>query len=148
MIPDVVASMDRLAAELRERRIPQVICHADLHPSNVLRAAAGGVSVIDWDDVMIAPKERDFIFTGDPPDGARAGSPFFRGYGACKADWTALAYFRYERVVQDLIAYAEEALVREDLSEETKRLAAKSFAANLDGPMLAAAQETLRRSLS
>ena len=42
----------------------------DLHPANLLRDDAGQVFVIDWDEVMLDPNERDFLFidvtrTGD-----------------------------------------------------------------------------------
>jgi len=47
--------------------------------------------VIDWDQVMLAPKERDFIFVREPQAAA-----FFKGYGgkadvdqmALKSDWS------------------------------------------------------------
>jgi spectinomycin phosphotransferase len=38
----------------------------DLHPRNLIRDHAGKVFVIDWDEVMLAPKERDFIFVRPP----------------------------------------------------------------------------------
>ena len=49
------------------------ICHADLHPSNIMRAQSNQVFVIDWDDVMLAPKEHDFIFVGEAPRMAQCG---------------------------------------------------------------------------
>lgn len=127
----MLTALNNLAAALRRRSGPYVICHADLHPSNIIRDPIGGVHVIDWDDVMLAPKERDFLFTGDPvsEDGAAASgpSPFFQGYGPAEIDWAALAYYRYERVVQDVIVCAQEVLFRDDLSEETKAEQARLF---------------------
>ena len=35
-------------------------------PANLIRDRAGNVFVIDWDEVMLAPKERDFIFIREP----------------------------------------------------------------------------------
>ena len=61
-IHTVVASLEKLAEVLQERPLPYVISHADLHPANLLRDHAGHVWVIDWDEVMLAPKERDFLF--------------------------------------------------------------------------------------
>ena len=127
----MLAALDGLVGALRERTGPYVICHADLHPSNIIRDPAGGVHVIDWDDVMLAPKERDFLFTGDPAsdDGIAKGgpSPFFQGYGQAAIDWVAIAYYRYERIVQDVIVCAQEVLFRDDLSEETKAEQARLF---------------------
>ncbi len=57
-----MASLEKLAEVLQSRTLPYVISHADLHPANLLRDPLGHVFVIDWDEVMLAPKERDFIF--------------------------------------------------------------------------------------
>ncbi len=128
----LLAAMDALAAALRTHAGPRVICHADLHPSNLIRDHLGRVFLIDWDDVMLAPRERDFLFVGDPPtDGsARAGgSPFFEGYGPAEIDWVALTYYRCERVVQDVIACAQDVYFRDDLGEDVKTNAVELFAA-------------------
>lgn len=125
-----VASLEKLARVLQGRNLPYVICHADLHPANLLRDLAGHVFVIDWDEVMLAPKERDFIFVKEAPVDDAAGSstpPFFQGYGQTDIDWIVLTYYRYERVVQDLIACAQEVFFRDDLGEESKTNAVQLF---------------------
>lgn len=122
----LLESLRKLGTVLRGRSLPHVICHADLHPGNLLRDGAGHVFVVDWDDVMLAPRERDFIFTGEPSDGTTDGSPFFQGYGKVEVDWTAITYYRYERVVQDLI-YCAQDVFREDLSEETRANSVRRF---------------------
>jgi spectinomycin phosphotransferase len=118
----VVTSMEKLAAVLQSRTFPYVICHADLHPANLLRDRAGGVFVIDWDEVMLAPKERDFIFVWEP-----AADAFFHGYGQTEIDWTVLTYYRWERVIQDVIACAQDVCFRDDCGEETRAAAAGLF---------------------
>jgi spectinomycin phosphotransferase len=117
-----VTTLEKLAAVLQGRPFPYVICHADLHPANLLRDPAGHVFVIDWDDVMLATKERDFIFVRGPHAEA-----FFQGYGPAEIDWIALTYYRWERVVQDLIENAQNVCFRDDLGEETKADIARSF---------------------
>jgi spectinomycin phosphotransferase len=97
-IHTVVTSLERLAAGLKKHPFPSVICHADLHPANLLRDPAGHVFVIDWDEVMLAPKERDFIFVRAPHAEA-----FWAGYGQQEVDGMLLAYYLWERVVQDVI---------------------------------------------
>jgi len=122
-IHTVVTSLEKLAEVLQSRSLPYVICHADLHPANLLRDHPGHMFVIDWDEVMLAPKERDFIFVKESLADSEAlpGTPaFFQGYGQTEIDWIALTYFRYERVIQDLIACAQEVFYRDDLGEETK----------------------------
>ncbi len=111
----MLATLEALAAPLMAQAVPYVICHADLHAANLLRDADGGVFVIDWDEVMLAPKERDFIFVRESPSDA-----FWDGYGACAVDWLARTYFQYERVVQDVIEDARQISSREDLGEAIK----------------------------
>ena len=117
-----VTSLEKLAEVLKARPFPYVICHADLHPANLIRDRDGHVFVIDWDEVMLAPKERDFIFVREPQAEA-----FWQGYGQAEIDWIALTYYQWERVVQDVIACAQDLCFRDDLGEETKADVAQLF---------------------
>lgn len=132
-----MASLETLAGVLQRRSGPQVLCHADLHPGNIIRAQDNRVFVIDWDDVMLAPRERDFIFVGEArTDGAarQDATPFFQGYGQVEIDWVALTYYLWERAVQDLIYDAEAVFLRDDLGEANKAASVETFAAVLTGP--------------
>lgn len=134
VIHTAVAILETLGNVLQGRNLPYVICHADLHPANLLRDGLGHVFVIDWDEVMLAPKERDFLFvkTSSTDSEALPGtSAFFTGYEHAEIDWIALTYYRYERVVQDLIANAQEVFFRDDLGEETKADSVRLFQAIL-----------------
>ena len=135
IIHKVVASLEKLAGVLQSRILPYVICHADLHPANLLRDHSSHVFVIDWDEVMLAPKERDFLFVkvSSADSEALLGTPaFFQGYGQTEIDWIALTYYRYERVIQDLIACAQEVFCRDDLGEGTKADSVQLFQAILE----------------
>jgi hypothetical protein len=50
---------------------PEVICHGDLHPFNLLVDADGEVTVLDWSASLLAPGAYDLAFTGlvfaEPP---------------------------------------------------------------------------------
>jgi spectinomycin phosphotransferase len=121
-IHTAVTFLEKLAQVLQRQNLPYGICHADLHPANLLRDHAGRVFVIDWDEVMLAPKERDFIFVREPQAGA-----FFQGYGQTEIDWIALTYYLWERVVQDVIECAQDVFSRDDLGEETRAEIAQLF---------------------
>ncbi len=121
-IHTAVTSLEKLAEVLQSRTFPYVICHADLHPANLLRDRHGHVFVIDWDEVMLAPKERDFIFVREPQADA-----FWQGYGVIKIDWMLLSYYLWERVVQDVIEYAQNVCFRDDWVEETRADVAQLF---------------------
>jgi len=142
----LLTSLGKLAGVLQSQTRPHVISHADLHPGNLLRDRAGQVFVVDWDDVMLAPRERDFIFVGEPTHASnRYGSTFFQGYGETQIDWTLVTYYRYERVIQDLIEDAGQVIFRDDLSEEAKAEAARQFRASLEGRNFDAAQAAAAR---
>jgi spectinomycin phosphotransferase len=102
----------RLRQALRDRALPFVLCHADLHAWNVLLRADDELAIVDWDDPIFAPKERDLMFIGAGIGGiwdtAREVALFYQGYGPVEIDPIALAYYRYERIVADLAAYGEE----------------------------------------
>lgn len=126
-IHTLLTLMEKLASSLQTQAGPRVICHADLHPGNILRTPSNDVFVIDWDDVMLAPKERDFIFVNETGSTGQTPSPFFQGYGATEIDWAALTYYRGERVITDLIECARDVLFRDDLEDATKAEAVELF---------------------
>lgn len=82
-----------------------VLCHADIHPGNLL-ISSDDFFIVDWDDPMLAPIERDLMFIGAGISGKRHGnreaSLFFQGYGHVKIDPIALRYFRCARIIEDL----------------------------------------------
>ncbi len=131
----LVARCDELAAEMRRAELPLALCHADMHTWNTLVGADGALWLVDWDETMLAPKERDLMFVigGIGRDLVRPHetAAFLAGYGAAAIDARALTYYRYAWAVQDLAAYAEEALLTPDASPEARRDAAKSFVAQL-----------------
>jgi spectinomycin phosphotransferase len=138
-----VTSLEKLSEMLQSREFKNVTCHADLHPANLLRDQHGRVFVIDWDEVMLAPKERDFIFIREPQAGA-----FWEGYGKTEIDWMLLSYYLWERVVQDWIEDARNVCFKDDLTEENKTDIAQSFDESLTerGDNLAAAYQASART--
>lgn len=129
-IHKIITALETLAEELQQQTFSYVICHADLHPANLLRDPLGHVFVIDWDEVMLAPRERDFLFVGKAPADTTLTddiAPFFQGYGQIEINWFALAYYHYERVIQDVIERTQEVFFRDDLGEETKAECVQSF---------------------
>ncbi len=101
-----------------------VLCHSDIHTANVLVESGGALHLVDWDQPIFAPKERDLMFfgtgltTGGSGDDTRR---FYEGYGPTRVDREAFAYYRYAWVMQDWVAYGAEVLLYEDLGELTRR---------------------------
>jgi spectinomycin phosphotransferase len=111
-IQTLVERAGLLAQTLQARTLPFVLCHTDLHAGNVLLGADDELAMVDWDDPLYAPKERDLMFVGGGVgaiwDTEREETLFYQGYGAVEIDPVALAYYRFERIVADFAAYGEQ----------------------------------------
>jgi spectinomycin phosphotransferase len=115
---ELVARAERLARELKARPRPLVLCHGDLHAGNLL-LAEDRLYLVDWDTLVLAPKERDLMCIGgglgfagsSPEDEVRQ---FYQGYGPAQIDPVALAYYRYERIIQDLAVDSRLLLLSDD----------------------------------
>lgn len=106
-IERLAARTEALAPLARDRRRPFVICHADIHAWNVLVPPSGDIVIVDWDDAMLAPRERDLMFVDGVAGGHAADPPaFFHGYGDGELDPVVLAYYRVEWAEQDLAGFA------------------------------------------
>jgi spectinomycin phosphotransferase len=112
-ILDLVGRAERLAHALQARSPEFVVCHSDLHAGNILIGANDDHYIVDWDNPILAPKERDLMFVGGGQFGAghtaqEEETLFYRGYGQTQIDPIALAYYRYERIVQDIAVECEQ----------------------------------------
>ena len=115
---EVLRLVDRaeaLAHCLRSHPPQPVLCHSDLHAGNLLIDAKGAFYIVDWDEPILAPRERDLMFIGGAQGfaGYRAEEEvalFYRGYGRVEIHPEALAYYRYERIVADLAAFCDQLL--------------------------------------
>jgi spectinomycin phosphotransferase len=112
-IVDLVARAERLAQAVEARSEEYILCHADIHAGNVLLDANNALYIVDWDTAILAPKERDLMFIGGglmdnqrtPQEEERL---FYHGYGQTEIDPIGLAYYRYERIIQDIAAFCKE----------------------------------------
>jgi spectinomycin phosphotransferase len=125
VISELLRRAERLAAVLQPRLLPFILCHADIHAGNILIDTNHGLYVVDWDTLTLAPKERDLMFVGGGLGGGghtteEEETLFYEGYGQTQIDPIALAYYRYERIVQDIAAYCEEILLTDEGSEDRK----------------------------
>jgi spectinomycin phosphotransferase len=130
-IDKVVSRPDALGRRLREKSMPLVLCHADLHTRNVLLEGKEQFWVIDWDETVLAPKERDLMFfVGGIM--RKLLQPhhtdyFFRGYGDTAIDPDALVYYRNAWAVQDIAADGEQVFVRPGLRDASRQDAVRMF---------------------
>jgi spectinomycin phosphotransferase len=111
-IMTVVERAEQLADLMQNRATEFVLCHSDLHAGNVLLGDNDKLAIVDWDNPILAPKERDLMFIGggigDTWNDPREKQWFNTGYGPTEIDLVAIAYYRYERIVADFAAYGEQ----------------------------------------
>jgi spectinomycin phosphotransferase len=130
-IRTLVDRADALGRQLEKSPAPLALCHADLHTWNVMIDITQQLWLVDWDEVVLAPIERDLMFViggiGPGLVSPHDTEAFFRGYGATTIDARRLAYYRCAWAVQDIAAYAEQVFLSPDLGEVTRRDAARVF---------------------
>lgn len=140
---DLVDRAERLARDLQEHPREQVLCHGDIHGWNLLIEPTGALHIVDWDTLIFAPKERDLMFVGVGLGGnghtpEQETALFYQGYcwgggagysAACPprpacpplptaVDPIALAYYRYERIIEDIAVFCEQLLDSEAGGED------------------------------
>ena len=116
VILGLVGRAGQLAQRLRAQPPAFVVCHSDIHAGNLLIGTDGALYIVDWDEPILAPKERDLMYIGGgllasgliPPE---EETRFHRGYGQTVINPVALAYYRYERIIQDIAAFCRELLL-------------------------------------
>lgn len=111
-IQHLVEKAELLSKEIQKKSPEFVLCHSDIHGGNVLIDKIGQLYIVDWDEPIRAPKERDLMFIGggvanvwNKPEEENF---FYEGYGKTEIDRSILAYYRFERIVEDIAIYSLE----------------------------------------
>lgn len=118
-ITRLIERAGQLALQIRSRDL--VLCHSDIHGGNILIRTDGQpplLYIVDWDEPILAPKERDLMFIGGGIDeiwkSRRDEAVFYEGYGNPDIDLSALAYYRYERVIEDLVVICDQLFLTDE----------------------------------
>jgi spectinomycin phosphotransferase len=123
---DLVGRAERLALALQARSPEFVLCHSDIHAGNILIDADQALYIVDWDNPILAFKERDLMSVGGGLMGAwrtpqEEETLFYQGYGPTPIDPAALAYYRYERIIQDIAIYCEQIFLTNEGGEDREQ---------------------------
>jgi spectinomycin phosphotransferase len=127
-IQTLIERTESIGKRLQQTDLEFILCHADIHTANILLAQEGDMFIVDWDDTLLAPKERDLMFIlGENTIQTREEQMFFAGYGKVEINQLALAYYRYEWCVQEIGDFGERVFLTKDLGESTKQNSVKEF---------------------
>ncbi len=123
---DLVNRAERLALTLQAQSPEFILCHADIHGWNLLIDGNDALYMVDWDTLIFAPKERDLMFVGCGLGGnghtlQEEETLFYQGYGQTQLNPIALAYYRYERIIEDIAIYCEQLFLSDDGGEDRKQ---------------------------
>jgi spectinomycin phosphotransferase len=122
VIHRLVNRAESLSQMIQEQSPEFVLCHSDIHGGNVLIDVNGAIYIVDWDDPIMAPKERDLMFIGGGVtniwNNPREEEFFYKGYGKTEINRVILAYYRHERIVEDIAEYGQALLLTSDGGED------------------------------
>jgi len=117
-IQRLVNRAEQLAQKIQKQSPEFVLCHSDIHGGNVLLANDGALYLVDWDQPIMAPKERDLMFIGGGVANVwnrpHEEDFFYKGYGKAEINREILAYYRHERIVEDIALYSQQLLLTTD----------------------------------
>jgi spectinomycin phosphotransferase len=121
----LVRMAEQLSQILQMQTPEFVLCHSDIHAGNILCNTDESIYIVDWDNPILAPKERDLMFIGGGVGGiwnsTEEEALFYRGYGKTQINTVALAYYRFERILQDIGPYARQLLLKDASSKDPVR---------------------------
>lgn len=120
----LVKKAENLGQKIQRLTPKYGLCHSDIHGGNVLIDNHDKLYIVDWDEPIMAPKERDLMFigggVGNVWNQAHEESLFYQGYGNTTVDKHILAYYRYERIVGDIAEYIQQLLLSSAGGENRK----------------------------
>ncbi|GCE09119.1 phosphotransferase [Dictyobacter aurantiacus] len=124
VIDQTIENGYRLSQYCKQHAYELVICHADIHPFNIIQTATTLI-MIDWDGIMLAPRERDLMFYRQEMNAE--DSDFHRAYGLdYHVDAYLMSYYNYEWVLQEYTDYIGR-LFDMQLGEEARAHALDEF---------------------
>ncbi len=97
-LADAWAALSNLADACRAEHFDLVLTHGDW-PFNLVRSADGSLHLVDWDELVLAPRERDTWFDAD----AGAFSRGYRGRIDYAPSELTTAYYVHGRYFEDMV---------------------------------------------
>ncbi|HET6318383.1 MAG TPA: aminoglycoside phosphotransferase family protein [Chloroflexota bacterium] len=135
-LTDAWGSFEKIITACRAATFEMVLTHGDWR-FNLLHGADDAIHLVDWDELLLAPPERDTWFATDDPD-------FLRGYrtvrGSYEPSELATAYYVHGRCFEDLTGMLA-AVVEHDDPAGVRSTAV----ARLSGPWMIGLRERIAR---
>jgi aminoglycoside phosphotransferase (APT) family kinase protein len=120
--------LDELQRLARLARSPFVVTHTDLIGNNLLVDDEGQLSVLDWDDVRLAPPEYDLslLLHGVQPMDSRALSIVLEVYPPRPLRLELFAFFLLRRALEDftarVVVLSDDGLTPDEIADASEGL--------------------------
>jgi spectinomycin phosphotransferase len=135
MIHRLVDRAEQLGKQIQDQSPDFVLCHSDIHGGNVLIDGNNIIYMVDWDDPIMAPKERDLMFIGGGVANVwnkpHEEKYFYKGYGNTEINMAILTYYRHERIVEDIALIGQQLLMTSE-DKQTRIESYKHFIAQFE----------------
>ena len=135
VIHRLVDRAEQLGKQIQDQLPEFVLCHSDIHGGNVLMDENDIIYMVDWDDPIMAPKERDLMFIGGGVaniwNRPHEEKFFYQGYGKTEINMAILAYYRHERIVEDIALLGQQLLLT-SVSDQNRIESYKHFLAQFE----------------
>ncbi len=122
-ILQLIERAETLALSLKKQSLQFVLCHSDIHAGNVFIDRNENIYIVDWDEPILAPKQRDLMFIGGGVanvwNNPQEEEIFYKSYGETQINIETLAYYRHARIVEDIAVLAQELLKATDKQAQT-----------------------------
>lgn len=135
VIHRLVNRAEQLGKQIQDHSPDFVLCHSDIHGGNVLIDGNDIIYMVDWDDPIMAPKERDLMFIGGGVANVwnkpHEEKYFYKGYGNSDINVAILVYYRHERIVEDIALIGQQLLLT-SVDDKTRIESYKHFLAQFE----------------
>ncbi|MDO8551709.1 MAG: phosphotransferase [bacterium] len=110
--------LEESRSKLLGLNLPFVTCHGDPTPGNIRVGVDGEIYLIDWDDPIFAPKEKDLFFFADPKYQSVLAS--YEEAGNLEINQEVVDFYRHKWNITEIIDYGNRFLYS-NMSEVQKR---------------------------
>jgi spectinomycin phosphotransferase len=111
-------TLGELQRKVRRKNLEFVNCHGEPSPGNVLASNSGEVYLLDWDDPIFAPKEKDLLFFKDSIE------PVMKGYSLfskdINLDQDVMAFYGHMWNLGEIVDYGGKILFENHSDEQNQ----------------------------
>ncbi|CAG7607651.1 hypothetical protein PAESOLCIP111_00981 [Paenibacillus solanacearum] len=117
-LQEALLTVEQLSAVLKERTLPMVLCHTDIHNWNLMQSG-DELLWIDWEGLRLAPPEADLMFMAEMPYYDRFLCEYRKRHAGYEVNREALHFYQGRRKLEDIWEFIEQLL--QDKQDEQDR---------------------------